>query len=100
MSYGEEMRLREFPVYSQVRLAFVLTALTVAALGEAQPGPAVSIRTKVYVDELKPSSGTQKSSLNDFTRQLFQLRFQAVPEIEVAENGEVAPCGDAGSGLA
>jgi tetratricopeptide (TPR) repeat protein len=80
---------RAFRTCIQLKFVTVLAMTSLRAFGQSQPNAAIPV--KVYVSEFK-LSGAAKTNLNQFIRQIFELRLQAVPGLDVAEESETTPC--------
>jgi tetratricopeptide (TPR) repeat protein len=83
----------------RILLRFVTIPLmtSMAAYGQSQ-SPATA-PVKVYVAEFK-LSGPSKTNFNQFARQMFELRLQAIPGLDVAEESGTTPCGASASSVA
>jgi tetratricopeptide (TPR) repeat protein len=83
----------------RIVLVLVGAAVTAAAYGQTQPSPEAGARPKVYVATFD-TNDTTKDKLDTFTQRLLQLRFQSIPEVEVAADGELPRCGPGAAGWA
>jgi tetratricopeptide (TPR) repeat protein len=90
---------RAFRTCKQLTFLTILATTGLPAFGQFQPNTAGTIPVKVYVSEFK-LSGASKTNLNQFTRQIFELRLDAVPGLDVAEESETTPCGASASSVA